>query len=376
MRMKAYYLIAMFWVSLWVGPPSAFSTPPKAMQFKKQAVVDQQGFGMEAFRLLIPKEWRFQGGVSWNMQKFPAEAVIAFRVQSPDGRSLLEHFPHQVCFWSQDPSLRSSYAQTGAEILTPMSAVDYLRSVFLPRQRQGIGDLKVIESGPLPELAHQTREIMAYHMGVFNQISPFTFQYELKADAGHLRVQYRWQGQTRVEELTATINYMTAYFPGMYGPVTAISWMPQVKSFTAPAQEMTAKAPLFKVMLDTYQENPAWALAGTRLSATITRNQLRQQQAIFDQMQQIRRTQQEVSDMIVQGYQARSAAQDRIFDKYSEAVRGVDTYRDPVNDWQVQLPTGMRNAWTNGSEYVFSEESDFNPNIGSNQNWERMERRP
>ncbi len=375
MRLIKYILL---WISVFslIDGATIWAAQPQSMQFRMQVAVDQQGFGMEAFRLLIPVQWRFQGGVAWNMNKFPAEAVIAFKVNSPDGRARLEHLPHQVCFWSQDPNLRASYAQTGAEILPPMSAVDYLRNVFLQRQRQGTGDLKVIESGPLPELAQRTREIMAYHMSVFNQISPFTFQYELKADAGHLRAQYRSQGQTRVEELTATINYMSAYFPGMNGPVTAISWMPQVKHFSAPAQEMNARAPFFKVMLDTYQENPAWALAGTRLSATITRNQLRNQQAIFNQMQQIRRTQQEVSDMIVKGYQARSAAQDRIFDKYSEAVRGVDTYRDPVNDWQVQLPTGMRNAWTNGSEYLFSEESDFNPNIGGNQNWERMERRP
>lgn len=375
MRARKYLPIWVFITSL-LFISSSWAARPQPMQFHKQVVVDQQGFGMEAFRLLIPNQWRFQGGVSWDLRKFPAEAVIAFKVHGTDGLSLLEHFPHQSCFWSQDPNLRASYAQMGAEILTPMNAADYLRNVFLPRQRPGIGDLKVIESGPLPELGGQTKQIMAYHMGIFNQISPFTFQFELNADAAHLRVQYSQQGRAVVEELTATISYMTAYFPGMSGPVTAISWMPQVKSFKAPAQAMAAMAPLFKVMIDTYQENPAWALAGTRLSATITRNQLRHQQAIFDQMQQIRRTQQEVSDMIVEGYQRRSAAQDRIFDKYSEALRGVDSYRDPVNNWEVQLPTGMRNAWTNGSDYVFNESSDFNPNIGSNQNWERLERRP
>jgi hypothetical protein len=193
---------------LLAGHALVWAASPESMRFHKQVVTDQQGFGMEAFRLLIPKEWRFQGGVSWNLQKFPAEAVIAFKVGSPDGQAVLEHFPHQVCFWSQDQNLRASYAQTGAEILAPMGAVDYLRNIFLKRQRSGISDLKVMESGPLPELATQVQEIMVYHMGVFNQISPFTFRYELKADAGHIRVQYRDQGSVVVEELTATINYM------------------------------------------------------------------------------------------------------------------------------------------------------------------------
>ena len=376
MRRRDCILILTVIAGLLAGHATAQAAQPRSMRFQKQVVMDKQGFDMEAFRLLIPDKWSFQGGVSWNTQKFPAEATIAFKVKSPDGQSLFEHYPHQVCFWSQDRNLQASYAQTGAEILQPMNSVDYLRNVFLQRHRKDISDLKVLESGSLPDLAQRNLEIAKYHMGVFNQISPFTFRYELNSDAGHLRVQYRRQGQLVVEELTASISYMTAYMQGMYGPVTALTWIPQVKIFKAPAPEMAAKAPLFKVILDTYQENPAWMVAGTRLAATLTRNQLRQQQAVFNQMQQIRRTQNEVSDMIVEGYQRRSAAQDRIFDKYSESIRGVDTYRDPVNDREVELPTGMRNAWTNGSEYVISDEAGYNPNIGSNQNWQQMDRRP
>jgi hypothetical protein len=162
----------------------------------------------------------------------------------------------------------------------------------------------------------------------------------------------------------------------MYGTVTALTGIPPVKSFQAPAREMGAKAHQFKVMIDTYQENPAWGVACTRLAADITRNQLRQQQAIFNRMNEIRRTQSEVSDMIAEGYQRRSAAQDRVFDKYSELIRGVDTYRDPVNDREIELPTGMSNAWTNGNEYIFSDQAGYNPNIGSNLNWQQMDRKP
>ena len=376
MRRRGTIVILTVIAGLLVAHTMALAAQPRSMRFQKQVVMDKQGFDMEAFRLLIPDQWRFQGGVSWNMQKFPAEAVIAFKVDSPDGQSLLEHFPHRIIFWSQDRSLQASYSQTGAEILPPMNSVDYLRNVFLKRQRADVSDLKVLESGPLPELARRNLEITKYHMGVFNQISPFTFRYELNSDAGHLRVQYRRQGREIIEELIVSISYMTAYMQGMYGPVTALTWIPQVKIFKTPAPEMAAKAPLFKVMVDTYQENPAWMVAGTRLAATVTRNQLRQQQAIFNQMQQIRRTQNEISDMIHEGYQRRSAAMDRVFDKYSESIRGVDTYRDPVSDREVQLPNGMRNAWTNGREYIVSDEAGYNPNIGSNQNWQQMERRP
>jgi hypothetical protein len=375
MRGRDYAVILTVLAGLLAGLSPSWAAPPRSMRFHKQVVIDKQGFNMEAFRLLVPDQWRFQGGVGWDMKKFPAEPVIAFRVASPDGQALYEHHPHQAFFWSQDRNLQAAYAQAGTEILTPMNSVDYLRNVFLKRKRGDVTDLKVLESGPLPELAQRNLEINRQLMGIFHQISPFTFRFDLNSDAGHLRVQYRRQGRVYVEELTATIGVMTAYMQGMYGMVTAVNWIPQVKSFRAPADEMGAKAHLFKVIVDTYQENPAWGVAGTKLAATITRNQLRQQQAVFQQMQQIRRSRNEVSDMIYEGYRRRSAAQDRIFDKYSEGIRGVDTYRDPVNDRDIELPTGMSNAWTNGNEYVFSDKADFNPNIGSNLNWQQMERR-
>ena len=50
----------------------------------------------------------------------------------------------------------------------------------------------------------------------------------------------------------------------------------------------------------------------------------------------------------------------------------MDSYVDPINNWEVELPTGHDNAWTNGSEYIFSDDAGFNPNIGSKQEWTRM----
>lgn len=37
-----------------------------------QVVVDQQGFQEEALRLLVPNGWRFDGGVTWDVNRFPA----------------------------------------------------------------------------------------------------------------------------------------------------------------------------------------------------------------------------------------------------------------------------------------------------------------
>lgn len=157
--------------------------------------------------------------------------------------------------------------------------------------------------------------------------------------------------------------------------IQIVNWGPSVFSFRALAEEMPAKIHLFQISMYSRLDNPAFNVGYTRLCAIITRENLRQQQAIFARYQQIRQTLQETSDIIWQTYQNRSASQDRIFERYSEALRGVDTYIDPVNNWNVQLPTGYSNAWTNGTDYVFSDSPSFNPGAVFGGSWQQMNRK-
>ena len=171
------------------------------------------------------------------------------------------------------------------------------------------------------------------------------------------------------------ITYMIANLPTMYGGyTTGITWIPIVSAFKAPAKEINTKVRIFKIITDSRKDNPVWAENCIKLSASVTRDKIRQQRAVFNRMQQISKTQSEIGDMIMDSYQKRNDAYDRIFDNYSQAIRGVDSYRDPINDWKIDLPTGYDNAWTNGSEYVVSDDAGFNPNVGSTQNWEQMKR--
>jgi len=188
-------------------------------------------------------------------------------------------------------------------------------------------------------------------------------------------MEYLQGGKKIVEDVTVAINYVICYLPTMYGGVApGITWIPTVTSFKAPADEFNDRIRIFKIIADSRKDNPVWAENCIKLAATVTRDQLRHQRAIFNRMQQISKTQSEISDMIVDSYQKRSEAYDRIFDNYSEAIRGVDSYLDPINDRKIELPTGYDNAWTNGSDYIISDDAGFDPNVGSTQNWDRMSR--
>lgn len=352
-----------------------FAAGSKRMVFRKHVVIDKEGFGYEAFRLMVPEGWRFQGGISWNFNCVPPASFTAFTITSPDGGSVMEQLRHIDLFWSDDPNLRMSYAQAGMEIIPPAGAVDFLRNFFIPRFRPNASGLSVMDTQTLPELAQQTAEMAQYQMNVFGQISPFQFPFEIRADAARIKMEYSNGGRKIVEDATVSITYMIAYMQSMYGgSVSGITWIPIVSTFQAPGDEINEKIKIFKIITDSRKDNPVWAENCIKLAATVTRDRLRNQRAIFDRMQKAGRTQSEIGDMIMDSYQKRNDAYDRIFDNYSEAIRGVDSYVDPINDWKVELPTGYNNAWTNGNDYVFSDDPGFNPNVGSNLNWEQMSR--
>jgi hypothetical protein len=354
-----------------VGVPG---TGAHQLVLHKYVVNDPQGLGGEVFRILVPREWKFSGGVSWNFNKFPPEPNTAFTITSPEGRSVIEQFPTTTMVWSQDPMLMQSHVQAGATAMQPMEAAEFLKNVYLHYRRPNAADVKVVDSQNLPELAQYALQVNQYFMNLFGQISPFQFPFQLRSDAAHVKFEYTENGKKFTEDFTAVIDYFISTTSGLYGAVQTVNWTPSVSSFRAPAEDFDRDATAYKIVVASREDNPRWGVELTRLVATVTREQLRQQQAIFQRMQQIHKTLSEIDDMIYEGYQRRSAAYDRMFDNYIQGLRGVDTYLDPVNNWKVDIPVGYENAWTNGTDYVFSDSPSFDPNVSSNQNWHKMKR--
>jgi hypothetical protein len=78
-----------------------------------------------------------------------------------------------------------------------------------------------------------------------------------------------------------------------------------------------------------------------------------------------------------QAWEQAQASQDRISRRFSEYVRGAETYTNPITNQPVQLPAGYGRAWTNAlGEYIVSDSPSYNPNIGSSTTWQPMPRVP
>ena len=350
-----------------------FADTEGGLRFRRESLIDSGGFGCELLGLLVPKEWRFSGAVNWDFSKIPPKAAASFTASSPGGGLVAEQFPQAEFFWTEDPTLGYAYSQTGMQSMQPFGAADFLRRLFLPNVRSRVGDPRILSEQPLPELSRHTLDVLNAQMTLFGSISPFQTPFEPRADAAKAVVEYTIDGEVVREDLTASLSYMTSYIPSMFASLSVVSWSANVFGFRAPSGRMDAAAPLFRVVHQSRAENPQWHTNYIRLAATTARDRIRMQQQAFAAMQRVRQTLNETSDIIARGYEERSRAMDRVFDDYSRSVRGTELYADPCAGRTVELPNGYREVWTDGTDYILSDNANFNPNTESLRSWRRME---
>jgi hypothetical protein len=341
-----------------------------AVRFKMLRYIDQQGIGMEAFSMLIPADWKFQGGIHWTLDNPAMPAVAAFSVTNPGGVEELEVFPNQMFFWTNNQMLLSMFPigsrYLGSEVRPPAGSLkDLFAGILIPRFRGGETDVRLVEVKSLPELAGQ--------LGRGQQAMPGG---AASAEGGKAKIEYRKGDHWMEEEMFAVVESHAYAMPSMMGQIMNVNWMADyLFSFKAEKGNLDAHAKTFQTMVRSFKLNPQWFNKYAQLTDYLIKAQIQQIQNIGQISRIISQTHNEISDMIMDSYQQRQAVYDRISTNFSRMIRGVDAYTDPVNSSAVELPSGYSRAWTNNlGEYVLSDDPNFNPNIGSQHNWQVMER--
>jgi hypothetical protein len=190
------------------------------------------------------------------------------------------------------------------------------------------------------------------------------------ARSGRVRYEYWVGSQPWEEDVYVTLVY-TPVQMGTFWSVTS------AHSFRAPKGLLDRLTPVMSTTVNTLRLSPDWYgayLYVQKLFNDRMFQSIRNARAISET---ISRNSEEIRQMSSDSYRRRCEADDRISRKYSEYIRGVETYRNPYENRPVQLPSGYSNVWVNRlGEYVLSDQAGFNPNVGSNLEWQRLERTP
>jgi hypothetical protein len=336
----------------------------KGYKLKLLTVRDDQGTGLEVFRMLVPVGWQFQGGVRWLLDNPTMPATLACHVSNPQGGEAFEVLPNLNFTWRSGGIPTLGGKLFGAEVCQPVGIRDALRNFVLPRYRSAFRDLRIIKEEPLPDLPRLAKAEAA--------ISPIG-----RAEGGKLRVAYSWNQWPFEEEIYGVVEVFRVPFQTMFGMSESITWfIDYLFSFRALAGKLDGMADLFGVMLRSLKANPEWSAAVRCIVQQLAQMQIQQIHHIGQIGEIYARTGREMREQNLNDFYARQATYDRLSTDWSRTIRDVDAFYDPNRGETVELPTGYGHAWANAlGEYILTESPGFNPNIGSNQTWTEMEAR-
>jgi hypothetical protein len=364
-------------------------TPPRTgsgvMRMRVVKIMDTQGWGqpVEVLRLLVPSDWRIEGGVTWaqNMTRCPQNIIQArWRARSADALTGFEILPQYAWVWSDDQlsqqTMQSSAASNMAcDAFPVMNPPDFLSRMVLPKIRQGG---RVVAAEPLRGLAQAEQQKLTALYGPMVQQGLFR---GVRAEAGRVRVQYQLGGQPVEEWMSATIATIAAPSAStaalMNGGVAMTASNFQLAAYNvigtwAPQGQLDQHAKLFATMLASMRPNPGYTAA---VGAWLRNIGKIQQQGAMDRQRIWREAQDYISNSINQTYQENQVVQDRMAEQFGQTIRGVETYIDPRSNERVELVGGYTSAWSNGKgEYILSDSPNFNPATEFQEDWREMER--
>lgn len=357
------------------------------MRMRLVKIMDSQGWGqpVEVARLLVPSDWKTEGGVNWvgNMGRCPQNVIqLRWRAISPDGFTGFEILPQYGWVWSDDPTqqqlMHNSAAGNLACDANPLyNPPDFLVRMVLPRVRPGF---RPIRAEPLPKVA-QLEQAKA------NQLYGATIQAGylrgVRAETGRVRIQYQLNGQPVEEWMAATIQTIaspsanTAALMNGNAAMTSSNYAVLAYNLVgtwARSGQLDQQDKLFATMMASMRLNPQYVAAVAQWLQNIGRMQ---QQAAIDRQRIWREAQDYISNSITQTYRENQAVQDRMAEQFAQTIRGVETYVDPKTNEKVELVGGYTTAWSNGKgEYILADSPNFNPAVEFQEEWREMRRPP
>jgi hypothetical protein len=165
-------------------------------------VMDREGWGepVEAFRLLIPSDWKTDGGVRWVSDLgCPANIIqLQFKATAPDGVTGIEFLPSYTWASSDDPMMQTiiqqqAQSRMGCSFGPVVGAVDFLRQQLVPQLRPNARIL----SGEILQSA--TKTLQGSFAAMNQQYAANGLQAMRTGDVGRVRLAYTI-GSREVEE--------------------------------------------------------------------------------------------------------------------------------------------------------------------------------
>lgn len=294
-------------------------------------------------------------------------ATSAFRVYNTKGKEEFEVFANRCFFWTTNLQLLAMFPPGakyfGSTVKLPVNAQNALKKIILPQERQNYPDFKITSQTDLPELVEA--------LGAGKQAQSIGSS---KASGAKTRINYRKNGIEMEEEFYAVVENITFPIQTMRGPVFNTIWyVDYIFSFKAEKGKLENQTKIFQTITSSFKLNPKWYAKYTNVIEYLAQQQIRQIKSIGEFSRMLSQVSDQIRTDQLEQFESRGKVYDKVSEKFSDNTLGIDRYFDPYEGHEVELPSGYNHAWCNNNgEYVVTDNPNYNPNVGSNLNWQEL----
>jgi hypothetical protein len=335
--------------------------PAGTLVFHRVVIHDEQGTGLDAYTLNVPDGWRCQNRVIWNLQRTVAPTDLFVQVVNPAGSEEFTYFPSGVFVWSrayQQYSAQMGGRVQGCPIRQPVNGPLFaIRNVIIPAYLKDIdGRYSVVSSQELPKMA-------AAYAPTYNKPG----QPQGVVRAGTMRIEYQ-QGERTMQQDIYCVYVIVS------GPAGYVWALDHIVSFKAQKGALDQSGKKFSLMAASLLPTPKFMDAVDRVTNMLVQRFYQNQQALMQRVAIEEKAQQQISNQIMSGWEARSNAQTAAIDNYDAgAIRGVNREVDPHTGDTVEVPDEATHAWSSSSgEIIYTDNENFKPSDYKNADWEEL----
>jgi hypothetical protein len=320
----------------------------------RQTIHDAQA-QLDAATILVPDGWNIDAKVLWRMHP-TTPACFSTQISNPAGSESLWLYP-QGLFVDQvretiaryggnvnDPKFADGQHYFGSEIRPETDPSSYIQQVIVPTFRPDLAQAQVVDTQPAPKVAEAV-------MGASRNMPNAT------ARSACVRYTYSLASRRVDEDFYCTIIQM----PDPTGPVY---WKTLCRSYRADHGKLEAAMPLYLTIDTSARLNPSWFAVVCNVCDSIDRIIHGQIVATQTQTTIVAQASREISDMQRQLYENQRKSQAESFNKWDEVIRGVQTVKDPYQEFPIQVPANFKKVFSdsNGS-LILSDDPHLTPNI-------------
>ena len=348
-------------------------------------VTDLQHRSFPVAQFTYPSNWKASSQVTWNYSNISHPVTVYAIAYDPAGHGWVEMLPVESFYWLQ-PYYgydRPGSFKLGQFLLQPMPAEEAMTKWIIPRYRGNRQGLRVVTCEPrsslISELGDASPKAPSYGVATRIEYSENGILIEEEFlglmivqqapptyGSGGTIVQTNW-GFTRLICFRAEKGKLDALL---------LDYWKIVKSVKAnPNWETQVINPILQQMQQSFQQHLQAGYdqinAATRMSQMISA-----QNDAFLQQQQQKREAEAVAWEKQKQQEAQSQGSYTKEEAFGDAMMGRETYHDPYYQQGSQHSGYHQYVWTNGQgEYQYSNDANFDPNLGAGQNWSLMQKK-